>query len=178
MRVALGSALENKDWAGLFRSVSKKMTKLHWLASRAFNDFVLKLVLTREFEIEDYNSFVAVVRMCYTVGTSGASKSSLYKERVVAKWYTDFQNLTSEDFPLVDKRGMGNVLTHATNDYAKDVKNYLCYGLRDHYVALLKLLGVANHKLVALRVLKKSVMERKGNFSFALSSDDESAARF
>ena len=59
------------------------------------------------------------------------------------------------------------------NQYATAVENYLTYGLRDLYVRTLKALSIDNAEIVALRVLSQSVAKRKGNYSFALSSDDE-----
>ena len=177
--MSLAGAVIHKDWTQLFRRVSDRMRSLSWTASRAFNLFVHDLVLPGTFEIQDYNSFKAIVRSCFTVASSGASRN----EGPVATWLAQFQRMMVQrsnpddtEFSLVDKRGMANIITHASNAYAANVTNYLSYGLRDHYVRLLKVLGVANHKMVALRVLNKSVMKRKGNFSFALSSDDEFAA--
>ena len=39
--MALGGALVSPAWAGVFRDGGKKMTTLTWLASRAFNHFLL-----------------------------------------------------------------------------------------------------------------------------------------
>ena len=40
VRMALGGAVVDPAWVGLFRDVAKKMTTLTWLASRAFNHYL------------------------------------------------------------------------------------------------------------------------------------------
>ena len=50
--------------------------------------------------------------------------------------------------------------------------NQLIYGLRDRYVALLRFLGVNNHKVVALTVLESFVRNGSRNFWFQMKDED------
>jgi hypothetical protein len=171
--MALGGALVSPAWAGVFRDVGKKMTTLTWLASRAFNHFLLSNVIGGQFSITKDSVLVQVLGLCFRVGASGLSNTDFTTTPVVAEWIEDFRALNASSFPLVDKGGMTNVIQAAINQYETAVKNYLTFGLRDLYVRALKALSVADAEVVGLRVLSRSVAKRKGNFSFALSSDDE-----
>lgn len=137
VRMALGGAVASAHWAGLFRDVSKKMTTLTWLASRALNHFLLSAVVNERFVITNRNILVQVLSLCFTVGSERILKTDFTKKPVVAAWVKDFRTLNA-DFPLVSKRGMTGVIKHAKNQYAVALENYLTYGLRDLYVRTLK----------------------------------------
>jgi len=114
--------------------------------------------------------------MCFTVGTSRPSKSKLSKDPAVVEWFASWRAL-NDDWPLVDKAGMVNIITHAATQYNTAVGNYLRSGLRDLYVRTLKDLGCDYHKDVALRVLATHVAKRTKNFSFSLDDNDAYQAR-
>ena len=114
--------------------------------------------------------FVQVIGLCFRIGSARLSETGFTTNPVVAAWIEDFRTLNA-DFPLVDKRGMTNIIQASINQYVTAVENYLTYGLRDLYVRTLKALSIDNAEIVALRVLSQSVAKRKGNYSFALSSD-------
>jgi len=67
VRMALGGAVVSPAWVGLFRDVAKKMTTLTWLASRAFNHFLLSAVISGQFEITDRNVLVQVIGLFFKV---------------------------------------------------------------------------------------------------------------
>ena len=77
----------------------------------------------------------------------------------------------------LDKEGLSNILTFEITSYVTDIKNYLIYGLRDHFVRLVKNLfpkeKANTKKIAALRFLKKMQGDNKRKeFSFILSSKD------
>ena len=125
------------------------MTTLTWLASRAFNHFVLSAVVGGQFEITNSNVFDQVLGLCFTIGSVRISKTDFKEMPVVAAWIQDFRALNA-DFPLIDKQGLGNVIKFAKKQYRTAVENYLTYGLRDLYVRALKALSVADAEVVAL----------------------------
>ena len=172
VRMALGGAVVSSAWVGLFRDVAKRMTTLTWLASRAFNHFLLSAIINGRFEITNRNVLVQVIGLCFKVGSEKISTTDFTEKPLVAAWIEDFRTLNA-DFPLVSKRGMTNVIQAGINQYVTAVENFLTYGLRDLYVRALKALSVADAEVVALRVLSQSVAKRKKNFSFVLTSDDE-----
>ena len=97
----------------------------------------------------------------------------------VADWIKRFRTLNA-DFPQVDKEGLSIIIQAGVNQYASAVQNHLVYALRDVYVCTLKKhfgLWCQDAQDVALRVLAASVRNRKQNFSFALSSDDDSSSK-
>ena len=61
---------------------------------------------------------------------------------------------------LIDKTSMCNTITHCFNEYMVCVNKYLVYGLKDHYVILLKNLSFINYKMVGLKVLKHFFEQR------------------
>ena len=67
--MALGGAVASAHWAGLFRDVSKKMTTLTWLASRALNHFLLSAVVNERFVITKRSVFVQVIGLCLLIGS-------------------------------------------------------------------------------------------------------------
>jgi len=84
------------------------------------------------------------------------------------------QNPKSEvcEYPLIDKSGMASVITYASSAYVVSLSNHLMYGLRDHYVALLRFLGVRNHKVVALTVLESFLRNGPQYFWFKMKEED------
>ena len=178
VRTALSKVVKQAPWRDLFRLLSKRMTCLTWTASRAFNHFVLRNVISDRVPIPNDQTLFNILRMCFTVGTSGplASNSKLSKDPVVVEWVASWRAL-NDDWPSVDKAGMGNVITHAATQYNTAVGNYLRSGLRDLYVRTLKDLGCDYHKDVALRVLATHVAKRTKNFSFSLDDNDAYQAR-
>lgn len=67
---------------------------------------------------------------------------------------------------------MSGVITYASKECVVSLTNHLMYGLRDRYVALLRFLGVNNHKVVALTVLESFVRNRPANFWFQMKDED------
>ena len=157
--MALGGAVVDPAWVGLFRDVAKKMTTLTWLASRAFNHFLLSNVIGGQFSITKRSVLVQVLGLCFKIGGVGTPQTAFNTQPVVAAWIDDFRALNAA-FPLVDKRGLTNVVQAARNQYATSVENDLTFGLRDLYVRALKALSVADAEVVALRVLSHSVAKR------------------
>ena len=158
--MAIGRGVGSPAWVGLFRDVAKRMTTLTWLASRAFNHFVLSAVVGGQFEITNSNVFDQVLGLCFTIGSVRISKTDFKEMPVVAAWIQDFRALNA-DFPLIDKQGLGNVIKFAKKQYRTAVENYLTYGLRDLYVRALKALSVADAEVVSLRVLSPSPSGRR-----------------
>jgi len=154
VRIAIGRGVGSPAWVGLFRDMAKRMTTLTWLASRAFNHFLLSAVISGRFPMNDRNVLVQVIGLCFKVGSVRISTTDFTKKPVVAAWIEDFRALNA-DFPLVSKRGMNNVIQAGINQYVTAVENYLTYGLRDLYVRALKALSVADAEVVALRVLSQ-----------------------
>ena len=126
--MAIGRGVGSPAWVGLFRDVAKRMTTLTWLASRAFNHFVLSAVVGGQFEITNSNVFDQVLGLCFTIGSVRISKTDFKEMPVVAAWIQDFRALNA-DFPLIDKQGLGNVIKFAKKQYRTAVENYLTYGL-------------------------------------------------
>jgi len=117
------------------------------------------------------NKLVAIIRMCYTVNSTGELLGSLKDDEVCIKWFQRWRYL-NRDYALIDKSSLANVITHASNAYADAVTNHLVYGLRDHYVDLLKLRNVAHYEEVALKVLHSFIGSSRVNLSFRLSDKD------
>jgi hypothetical protein len=86
VRMALGGAVASPHWAGLFRDVSKKMTTLTWLASRALNHFLLSAVVNERFVITKRSVFVQVIGLCFRIGSARLSETGFTTNPVVAAW--------------------------------------------------------------------------------------------
>ena len=77
----------------------------------------------------------------------------------------------------LNKEGLGNIITFHVKSFLSDVKNYLTYGLRAHFVRLVTNIfpndKVNDKKIAALRFLKNMQGENKSKeFSFKLSTKD------
>jgi len=147
------------------------MTNMGCRASRAPHHFVLKCVLPGQFDIDGTNTLNSVVRMCYTVNTMGDFSGTLKQNPVCAQWFESWRNLNIH-YPLIDKKGMGSVITCASHAYVVSLTNHLMYGLRDHYVALLRFLGMNHHEVVALTMLDGFVRNGPQYFWFKLTKED------
>ena len=68
----------------------------------------------------------------------------------------------------IEKNYWGNIINHTSNTLATTIENYLNYGLRDHYVTLLKSLKVGNQNYgkVGLTLLNEFAREGKEKLSF------------
>ena len=160
------------DHADVARLPRLQPLKVFSYGKNFFRRKKLSAIINGRFEITNRNVLVQVIGLCFKVGSEKISTTDFTEKPVVAAWIDDFRALNA-DFPLVSKRGMGNVIKAGINQYVTAVENFLTYGLRDLYVRALKALSVADAEVVALRVLSQSVAKRKKNFSFVLTSDDE-----
>jgi hypothetical protein len=153
------------------------MTTLTWLASRAFNHFLLSNVINDAFHITRRSQLVQAIGLCFKIGSTKISSTAFTGLPTIASWITSFRNLNAE-FELVDKVGMTQTIQFGINQYATAVDNYLTYGLRDLYVRTLKALSVPDAEDVALRVLSRSVKPRSGTtFAFVLTEADTYRSR-
>merc|ERR1719491_2609965 len=171
-RLAFSKAIGDVRWRKLLRSIVPRMAHMGWCASRAFHHFVTNCVFTSTYNITTTNNLKAVLRMCFTVNATGELLGSLRNDEVCTKWFQSWRQL-NRDYALIDKSYIGNIITHASNAYADAVTNHLVYGLRDHYVDLLKLRNVAHYEEVALKVLHSFIGSSRDNLSFKLSDKDK-----
>ena len=51
--ISLGKVVKEDSWKAMLRHLSKQMTKMRWVGTRAFNHFIIFAVITGEFEISD-----------------------------------------------------------------------------------------------------------------------------
>ena len=179
VKCSLGSIISDESWKSRLRNATKTMTKMRWFGSRAFNDFLLSNVIHGEVDIRTDCSLKNIIRACFTIDTQGPKTKKVPKcfkdlDGSSSLWYTNYR----QEFRagLLDKGGLTNIISHAVNEYHVSVINYITYGLRDHYVQLVKAqydLPDYISEIIALRILKTFEKMNKGQFSFKLSSNDD-----
>lgn len=138
VRVSLGKITVNGEWKTKMKKATNTMTKLRWLGTRAFNDFLIHNIVHHEADIPDRNSLVNIIHACFTIDTNESDKvPKVFRESEnFTDWYTKY--LEDVYHSQIDKSGLTNVISHAVNEYTVSVVNYITYGLRDQYVRLLK----------------------------------------
>ena len=77
-----------------------------------------------------------IVRACYVVNTKddinkGGRNSTFLNNRINKEWNDTY--LQDFNKGLLNKEGLGNIITFDAKSFVSDVKNYLMYGLRDHF---------------------------------------------
>ena len=172
--MSLGAAVKDEKWKNMLRYVSKQMTQIKWIGTRAFNHFVLFAVLGNNYHIEDDNALMALIRACFVHSTIKANNypASMKNSEICREWCDRFNRIQNNK--IICKLGFGNVMTHSCKEYETSVKNYLVYGLRDIYVrSLKKLLNIKEYKIVGLNVLLSFVKVNHRNYTFILSDDDK-----
>ena len=147
------------------------------MSDRVFNDFLLHNIINCKANIEEKPSLVNTIRACLTIDTGNDTHKvpKVFKDNDhLSDWYTKYREGFGES--RINKYGLTNVISHAVNEYAVSVVNYITYGLRDQYVRLLKKqLHNDNNtcERIALRVLETFEASNTGRFSFGLSSADK-----
>jgi len=147
----------------LFHVISQKMTRLRWYGARALTHFILNEVLNNAYEIDDKNHLTRIVQMCF----SSLSKRG-YTGRTLSccsRWLKNWLSII-HDTVRIDTRGMSQIIAYAVDEYVVCLENHLRYGDHAHYVKLLKMKEVPNHKRVALRVLRASAELDSPAFKF------------
>ena len=131
-----------------------------------------------EVDIRTDCSLKNIIRACFTIDTQGPKTNKVPNcfetlDGNSSLWYTNYRQEFGAG--LLDKGGLTNIISHAVNEYHVSVHNYMTYGLRDHYVQLVKSqYDLPNHiaEIISLRILMTFEKTNKGQFSFKLSSDD------
>ena len=159
-KVALGKVISDKEWVCKIRKAVDKMTQMRVHGTRAFSDYVLYAVMNRRVSITTSDELINIIRAYYIANTNTAEsrgrKSTFLNERIDKEWNNTYRRKFNNG--LLNKEGLGDIITFDVKDYATDVKNYLTKGLRDHFVRLVNKLftkDIANDKYIAaLRLLK------------------------
>ena len=118
------------------------------------------------------------IRSCYTIHTKSEDQrgkpSTFFKEPINKEWKQDY--IRNYKGQLYDKSGMTNIISHDVNEYTVNVINHLQFGIRHHFVDLIKYLFKEYDRktceVAALRILKKKTGTSTEGFSFQLSEKD------
>ena len=100
--------------------------------------------------------------------------STFFNNDINKEWYDGYLEDCNER--LLDKNGLANAISHDVNDYTVKVINHLLFGIRAHFVRLIK--DVFIHyddvicEIAALRMLKQQTGDNRDNFTFELSAKD------
>lgn len=94
------------------------------------------------YEITDDIMPFRVIQSCFTICAKCKISPHLKNLEFGTKWCNYFSRMNNE-YALIYKLGMTQVISHTVNNYAESVESYFIHGLRDRC------------KMVALKVLKK-----------------------
>ena len=79
-----------------------------------------------------------IVRACYVVNTKDDNnkgrKSMFLNNPINKEWMISYRRGFNN--VLLNKEGLGNIITFDLKSFVSDVKNYLTYGLRDRFINL------------------------------------------
>ena len=178
-KVSLGKVISSNEWRNKLRKSVSLMTQMRVHGTRAFSDYILYAVIDRGVEIRNEDQLTTIVRSCYIANTNDDNNvgrpSSFFHEPINQEWLASYRQDFNE--ATLDKEGMTNIITFDVKSYVSDIKNYLMYGIRDHFIRFLKNVFPkhnAKYKFVAaLRFLKKiQTQNPKKEYSFKLSDKD------
>ena len=131
-KVSLGKIISQ------IRKACHTMTQMRVHGTRAFNDYILYAVIERGVSITTSDQLINIIRACYVANAyddnNMGRKSMFLNEPINRQWNDTY--LRDFNKGLLNKEGLGNIITFDVKDYAIDVKNYLTIGLRHHFLRL------------------------------------------
>ena len=178
-KASLGTVIKDKNWVTKFRSITKIITDMRWHGSRAFCDYILSTIVTKRVSLLNKRQLKNTIRACYIMHTvsdvtSAGRHSTFFDDVMNREWHSAY--LEECNIRLLDKKGLTNIISHDVNDFTVSVINYLHFGIRDHFLNLIKY-KFKNYdreicEIAALRFLKLQTGIKKEDFCFELSEKD------